>query len=117
MDLTWTQMGELQNGWDTYGTALAPAPETIMRAMWVTKKCNERQCMPLRKSPSVEGGVGIDFWNLTGRYACIEFLNDGTASLVLLDENREATAESIELDTESLLRSVGRVVEFIGQNR
>jgi hypothetical protein len=92
----------LRRGWDSY-SADAPTPlarRAAERALEILRHLNAE---PVAILPSVDGGIGICF-NNGGKYAQLEFLNDGEAHALLYGGPGNPQAWQINLAEEDSLR-------------
>jgi hypothetical protein len=96
------KLAGLSPGWDTYD-AEPPNQSAISLAKKTLGLLEEMQFVPYQVGPSVEGGVGIVFFN-DGKYADIEFLNSGTVLAVVSDRKSEPEAWEVPAQ-DALIRS------------
>jgi hypothetical protein len=103
----------LQRGWDSYNaeppseTAISNA-RRILHLLW-----SGGATVPVRISPSVEGGVGIIFSGPGEKYADIECFNDGEILAITSEGSMEPSVWTVGGEAGSLRVTIEKIRSFL----
>ena len=105
------ELKTLQSNWDSYG-AETPNTNALSNAREIILRVIEKQIMPNRILPSVEGGVSIVFGNKR-RLADIEIFNDGDVIVSLMNDQAVKGVFQIEFEEKEIDQALERIATFI----
>lgn len=74
----------------------------------------ERGLFPSNTGTYVEGGIGLTFYGSEGRYAYVEFYNDGAVcTLTDTEGHKRETFEGLGSEAADLTRSVDHILKHL----
>lgn len=105
------------DNWDGAG-AKQPNDLTLRRANVALDILEELKIEPTKVVPSVESGIGVCFTDANGRYADLEFFNNGDACVAMFVNGEEFLIENIVPRDEPfkrrhLVREISRINLFM----
>lgn len=103
----------LQRGWDSYN-AEPPSDLAINNARRILHLVwSQSVPVPVRLSPSVEGGVGVVFTSAKGKYADLECFNDGEILAVTTEGAGEPIVWSVGEGGGNLMSTLEKIKSFL----